>query len=118
MRRLWLLFAQTVTIGLALWFIVATLKPEWAGGTRGIRLPSSVPMLEAPANVPPAQGSYRDAAKRSMPAVVNIYTTKATKQPSHPFMDDPLFRKFFGEQQEEKQFSLGSGVVVSPQGSS
>ena len=29
MRRLWLLFAQTVTVGLALWFIVATLKPQW-----------------------------------------------------------------------------------------
>jgi serine protease DegQ len=51
-----------------------------------------------------------------MPAVVNIYTTKATRQPNHPYMEDPLFRKFFGEQQEEKQFSLGSGVVVSPKG--
>jgi serine protease DegQ len=29
MKRLWLLFAQTVTVALALWFIVATLKPEW-----------------------------------------------------------------------------------------
>ena len=29
MRRLWLLFAQTITVGLALWFIVTSLKPEW-----------------------------------------------------------------------------------------
>jgi serine protease DegQ len=118
MRRLWLLFAQTVTVGLAIWFIVASLQPEWASGMiGGARVASSaIPMLEAPAHAPPAQGSYRDAARRAMPAVVNIYTTKATQQPKHPFMDDPLFRKFFGEQQEEKQFSLGSGVVVSPKG--
>lgn len=121
MRRLWLLFAQTVTVGLAVWFIVASLKPEWAremtGGTRATRIaPSSVPVLEAPPGSTPVQNSYRDAAKRAMPAVVNIFTTKGARRPQSPFMDDPLFRRFFGEQQEEKQFSLGSGVVVSPQG--
>ncbi|KIF80355.1 Do family serine endopeptidase [Noviherbaspirillum autotrophicum] len=121
MRRLWLLFAQTVTVGLAVWFIVASLKPEWArelaSGARMTRVaPSSVPVMEAPANSGPIQNSYRDAARRAMPAVVNIFTTKGTRQPQSPFMDDPLFRRFFGEQQEEKQFSLGSGVVVSPQG--
>ncbi|RJG07244.1 Do family serine endopeptidase [Noviherbaspirillum cavernae] len=115
MRRLWLLFAQTVTVGLAIWFIVASLKPEWAGSAQRSTL-SPVPMLEAPSNAAPAQGSYREAAKRAMPAVVNIFTTKGAQQPKNPFMEDPLFRKFFGEQQEEKQFSLGSGVVVSPQG--
>lgn len=54
-----------------------------------------------------------------MPAVVNIFTTKESKQPQNPFMDDPFFRKFFDDrfsEQEDKQFSLGSGVVVSPQG--
>ncbi|WP_334186667.1 Do family serine endopeptidase [Noviherbaspirillum sp.] len=120
MQRLWLLFAQTVTVGLAIWFIVASLKPEWAAGIMGtapaVRSNSSVPMLEAPTGQLPAQGSYRNAAKRAMPAVVNIYTTKGSRQPAHPFMDDPLFRKFFGDQQEDKQFSLGSGVVVSPEG--
>jgi serine protease DegQ len=59
MRRLWLVFAQTVTIGLALWFIVATLKPDWApragigGGAQQVRLNNSnVPMQEAV--VPPS----------------------------------------------------------------
>lgn len=120
MRRFWLLFAQTVTVGLAIWFIVASLKPEWAAGvlgaSRGVRLEtSSVPMMEAPVSASPAQNSYRDAAKRAMPAVVNIFTTKGARQPKTPFMDDPLFRRFFGEQ-EDRQFSLGSGVVVSPEG--
>jgi serine protease DegQ len=124
MRRFWLLFAQTVTIGLALWFIVTTLKPDWASkalsGVQNVHIASStVSLHEAPTRGMPTQGSYREAAKRAMPSVVNIFTTKEAKQAKNPFMDDPLFKKFFGDrsgEQEEKQSSLGSGVVVSPQG--
>jgi len=50
---------------------------------------------------------------------VNIYTTKETKMQRHPFMDDPVFRHFFGEQfdaQTKKSNNLGSGVIVSEQG--
>ncbi len=125
MRRFWLLFAQTVTVGLALWFIVASLKPEWAGkmlgGAENVRLNwSTVPVQEAPTATlgPITQGSYRDAAKRAMPSVVNIYTSKGSRQ-RNPMLDDPFFRKFFGDrldEQEEKQFSLGSGVIVSTEG--
>ncbi len=123
MRRLWLLFAQTVTVGLAILFIVATLKPEWAGGvfgtTQKVRSATSVPMLEAPLNAAPTQGSFRDAAKLAMPSVVNIFTSKTAAPSQNPFMDDPFFRKFFGDRfddEQEKQVSLGSGVIVSPQG--
>ncbi len=123
MRRLWLLFAQTITVALALWFIVATLQPEWArgllSGMRSTHVTStSVPMLEAPASAP-TQGSYRDAARRAMPSVVNIYTSKGAKQSRNPMLEDPFFRKFFGDGRadpDEKQFSLGSGVIVSPLG--
>jgi serine protease DegQ len=52
--------------------------------------------------------------------VVNIFTTKAARQSPHPLSNDPLFRHFFGDadprQQDDKQFSLGSGVIVSPEG--
>lgn len=123
MRRLWLLFAQTVTVGLAILFIVATLKPEWAdgifGGTSKVRSSTTVPMLEVPANNAPTQGSFRVAAKVAMPSVVNIFTSKTTTQSQNPFKDDPFFRKFFGDrfdEQQEKQVSLGSGVIVSAQG--
>lgn len=123
MRRLWLLFAQTVTVGLAILFIVTTLKPEWAIGIPGsqqkVRSTTSVPMLEAPLNTAPTQGSFRDAAKLAMPSVVNIFTSKTAAPPQNPFMDDPFFRKFFGDRfddQQEKQVSLGSGVIVSAQG--
>lgn len=123
MRRLWLLFAQTVTVGLAIWFIVATLKPEWLAGPDGMRparvTSTTVPMLEAPANASGAQGSYRDAAKHAMPTVVNIFTTKGARPSKNPLLEDPFFRRFFGDQlsdPDEKQFSLGSGVIVSSQG--
>ena len=124
MRRLWLLFAQTATVALALWFIVLTLKPEWTGALvsngQSTRLGTSTVTIQesSVANTPTAQGSYRQAAKAAMPTVVNIFTSKGSKQARNPMLDDPLFRKFFGERPDpdEKQMSLGSGVVVSAQG--
>ncbi|PUA16301.1 S1C family serine protease [Glaciimonas sp. PCH181] len=123
MRRFWLLFAQTVTIGLAIWFIVTTLKPEWVNGalvgnTRLHIATSKVPLQEAPPGTI-IQDSYRAASKRAMPSVVNIFTSKEAKPSTNPFMQDPLFKKYFGDRSdepEEKQSSLGSGVIVSSQG--
>ena len=114
MRRLWLLFAQTITVCLALWFIVATLKPDWLDLNRKALTPD----LKASSEVVPAQSSYREAVSRAMPAVVNIYTTKEVRQPQSPLLDDPFLRRFFGERfgDTEKQMSLGSGVVVSHDG--
>lgn len=122
MRRFWLLFAQTVTIGLAIWFIVTTLKPEWMNGSlTSSRLhisASKVPLQEvAPGTQAP--GSYREASQRAMPSVVNIFTSKDAKPVSPEVLEDPLLRKFFGDRgddSEEKQSSLGSGVIVSSQG--
>ena len=123
MRRLWLLFAQTATVCLAILFIVSTLKPEWINRipTSGHGLhfaTSTLPITEAPVNAV-APGSYRDAAKRAMPSVVNIFTTKEIKQTVNPFFNDPLFRHFFGNRpnpRPQKQSSLGSGVIVSTTG--
>jgi len=123
MRRLWLLFAQTVTVSLAILFIVTTLKPEWAAGVFGggkVRTSATaVPMMEAPPNNAPVASSFRGAAKVAMPSVVNVFTSKKTPQSQNPFLDDPFFRKFFGDRMdegEEKQISLGSGVIVSSKG--
>jgi len=43
------------------------------------------------------------AAKKAMPAVVNIFTSTQVKTPVYPFMDDPRFRFFFGEQDERSR---------------
>ncbi len=61
-----------------------------------------------------------DVAAIAMPAVVNISTDKVTDlRQSHPFMDDPFFRRFFDTPDgntERIERSLGSGVVVSADG--
>jgi serine protease DegQ len=121
MRRLWLLFAQTVTVGLALWFIVATLKPQWLNqSSHQIHIDNESVSIRESSQPTSSQSSYRLASQHAMPSVVNIFTTKAARQSHHPLSNDPLFRHFFGDadprQQDDKQFSLGSGVLVSPEG--
>ena len=77
MRKLWLIFAQTATISLAILFVVSTLRPElmsWANGRGG----QVVTIREAPANGAESAKapSYNDAVARATPAVVNIFTSK------------------------------------------
>jgi serine protease Do len=68
--------------------------------------------------------SFAPVIKKVVPSVVNIYTTRYVKERSqgNPLFNDPLFRQFFGEQvpdgeeQTRREMSLGSGVVVSPDG--
>ncbi|HCX32864.1 MAG TPA: 2-alkenal reductase [Rhodocyclaceae bacterium] len=119
MRRIWLVFAQTVTVALALLFVVETLRPEWLSRFAAPRAPvASVSISAAP--VPAAQGvvSYRAAAARAAPSVVNIFTSTEIPAARHPFADDPLFRHFFGDGSEgpARAQSLGSGVIVGPDG--
>ncbi|NHZ44769.1 Do family serine endopeptidase [Massilia aquatica] len=120
MRRLWLLFAQVVTVALALYFVAAALRPDWLAGlgrrAQPATVASNVSVLQAP-GAAPAAGSYREAAGRAMPAVVNILTSKNQGR-EHPLLKDPFFRRFFGDRlpPEEEQASLGSGVIVSPDG--
>ena len=117
MRRLWLVFCQTATICVAVLFVLSTLSPELleVGPRAGIAT-----IREAqPSSEPAKFSSFSDAANRAMPAVVNIYTSKAAKDQRHPFMDDPVFRHFFGDSydtQTRKTANLGSGVIVSSEG--
>ena len=115
MKRFWLLFSQAVTVLLASYFVVATLKPEWIR-QRSTSLGGVVSVLEAPVAGPQAvaPGSLSAAAKRAAPAVVSINTSKAA--PRHPRSNDPWFRFFFGDQDDQPQVGLGSGVIVSPEG--
>ncbi|MBX9809982.1 MAG: Do family serine endopeptidase [Burkholderiales bacterium] len=120
MRKLWLLFSQTATICLAALFVVGTLRPDLLSGLNNNAVVTIRQPVADAASAPPRVGSYSDAAKKAMPAVVNIYTTKAIKaRPRAPFMDDPVFRYFFGDQPEAQAQpgnNLGSGVIVSDSG--
>jgi Do/DeqQ family serine protease len=115
MKRTWLLFAQAVTVMLAAYFVVATLKPEWIG-RRATSLGGVVSVIEAPVSSPSAvaPGSLSAAAKMASPAVVSINTSKAARR--SPRSDDPWFRFFFGDQGDQPQIGLGSGVIVSADG--
>ena len=115
MKRLWLVFAQAVTVLLAAYFVVGTLKPEWL--QRGGPVPGStgtISILEAPAPAPQAApDSLSGAVRKAAPAVVSINTSA-----SHPLANDPWFRFFFGDRSDmqQQQTGLGSGVIVSPDG--
>ncbi|MBU3576740.1 Do family serine endopeptidase [Polynucleobacter sp. UK-Kesae-W10] len=120
-NRLWLLFAQTITIFLALWFIVSTLKPEWLNRTSNNLLERVTLSEGAYDGKSLSPGSYHEAVKKSMPAVVNIFTSKASTKPKSKKRNDsndPFFKFFFGDEapDEEPKSSLGSGVLVSPEG--
>jgi len=120
LRRFWLLFAQACTLCLAVLFVVATLRPDllprWS--SRG---GSNVVVLQEAATAQPAAppATYADAARRAMPAVVNIYTSKAVRART-PAPDESLLRRYFPEfgehAQPRRSTSLGSGVIVSPDG--
>jgi Do/DeqQ family serine protease len=74
--------------------------------------------------VPPSreivQYSFAPIARKASPAVVNVYVRRRVQAFSSPFANDPFFRQFFGERfgrpSERVQSSLGSGVIVSPDG--
>jgi len=116
MRRLWLLFSQTVTILVAVWFVLITLKPEWL--QRSSPWNATLHVLEAPDSGAggASAGSLRFAAKKASPAVVSI-NTSSRKQNLPDHAKDPWFRYFFGDQDESSpNAGLGSGVIVSPEG--
>src|SRR4051812_26951092 len=71
-----------------------------------------------PASAADVKLSYAPIVQRVQPAVVNVYAAK-TVQNRNPLLDDPIFRRFFGvpgQQPEQMQRSLGSGVMVDPSG--
>ncbi len=78
-----------------------------------------------PPNVPrqiiETSRAFSDIASSVSPAVVNISTTKVVKREANPFSDDPFFDLFnpfkdFRMPKKWKEQSLGSGVIVSPDG--
>jgi Do/DeqQ family serine protease len=122
MRRLWLLFAQAVTVCIAVLFVVSTLRPDWLQVTPPARRPHATSEL-LPSHdsfASPAPSTYARAVAVAAPAVVNIHTTKRVSVSRLPLNADPVLRKFFeqmpGFNQTQQATSLGSGVVVSAKG--
>lgn len=123
MKRLWLIFAQSATVALGVCLALSVWHPEWLAFK--VAAPQQVVTLkEAPPPTAPVHrdalvGSYASASAKAQPAVVNIYTSKQVKVPVHPLLNDPLFRRFFGERlpyATQRASSLGSGVIISAEG--
>ena len=120
LHRLWLIFAQAATVCLAVLFVVSTLRPEWLptrGAATQVQAIVPVQTVAAPAPAAPRPASYHDAVVRATPSVVNIFTSK--EAPRNPLLNDPTFRRFFGDQfgdEAQRAASLGSGVIVSSAG--
>jgi S1-C subfamily serine protease len=119
MRRLWLIFAQAVTVAVAVLFAVQTLRPGWLGGAEAVS--NGVQILqESPSNGEARPvASFSNAAQRALPSVVHIYTTQEVRSPKNPLLNDPFFRHFFGDrfgEEKQQRSGLGSGVIVSPDG--
>lgn len=114
MRKFWLLFAQSTTIALGFLLALTLFRPDW-------RMWPDTPHSPPATTCQPGNcitDSYRDAARKAIPSVVNVFTSKAIRSP-RTLPDSPLFRRFFGKQNEprvRRSNNLGSGVIVSADG--
>lgn len=110
---------QVLTVGIAAAVVVLFLMPENREDPRPV---VQVHKSDPTPQLVPSEGpvSYATAVQRAAPAVVNVYTRKVITERTHPLLNDPLFRRFFGDYfdapRERTQTSLGSGVVVSDRG--
>jgi serine protease DegQ len=103
MKRYWLLFSQWVTVLLAIWFVIATLQPEWLRSAK--HSADGMTLLQAPlgsALSRPA-GSLSAPARQASPAVVSINTSKTNT--NNPQSQEPWFKFFHGDQEEQNRMS-------------
>ena len=121
-----------VTGGIIIGIVVAS-KMDWLpSGTAGPEpIPSPIVRPVATAPQPPMAGgsgkNFVEIAKSVKPAVVNIAASRSGKSGEGPHgspLDDPFFRKFFGDeffkrdapQREPRERGQGSGVIVEANG--
>jgi serine protease DegQ len=123
MRKLWLVFAQAVTVTLAALFVVSLVKPDWLAWRAQVVEVREAAGSASGAGALPVTGAARvlgfsEAARKATPSVVNISATRQVRR-RNPLLEDPAFQRFFGERfslPPETQLSLGSGVIVSREG--
>jgi len=113
---------QVLTVGLAAFIVLVFLKPELInrGGTVVEILQETKPPVTTTSIPSSGPVSYASAVEDTSSSVVNIYTAKIVTERANPLQDDPFFRRFFGDNavtpRKRLETSLGSGVIVSPQG--
>jgi Do/DeqQ family serine protease len=85
--------------------------------------PSVSPDVKVPETLPEITLSFAPIVRKATPSVVNVYAARKVEQRRSPFEGDPFFDQFFGnnnpfnpQPQERMQSALGSGVVISSDG--
>ncbi len=104
--------------------VVGSLATEKVKTGATTKASSPAVPAEPPADASAVALGFRSVVQKTLPAVVNISTTKVveTRRERSPFFMDPFFRDFFGFDwgfdipRERRERSLGSGVIVSPDG--
>ena len=114
---IWPIITGVLAAVVILQFFPDLLSPQ----VTTVEIRESVPhSSSANSNANSGPVSYASAVEAAAPAVVNIYTRTLVKAQPNPLRDDPFFRNFFGSgnqpQRERIESSLGSGVILSPQG--
>jgi serine protease Do len=137
--RQWIVGSVMISIGIIIGLLLAT-DVKWFSTDRSVQepmaaatSPSPAPTLPNGALNPGNSGSaanqlFVSVAESTTPAVVNISTSRVVKGrqggSQNPLFDDPFFRRFFGDDfshqfeapQSRREQSLGSGVIVDPNG--
>ncbi len=114
MKRIWLLFSQTVTVLLAAWFVVTTLQPSWRQPTAASGTVSLTQAKDDGSSGAIPGGSFRHAAQNAAPAVVSISVQQKSRSKARKA--DPWFRFFDEPEDDTPSGGMGSGVIVSPEG--
>src|ERR1700741_3181451 len=107
-------------------FVVAFVPQDGNSATAASKVPLRIDKNPSAVNLAEFKNGYASVIDPALPAVVNISSTKMVKQQNNfpGFFDDPFFRQFFGDRfnqqparpQAEREYSLGSGVIVNPDG--
>ena len=114
--------AAALVVGGALALMISSSDHTVLGASSPVTLRIAGNALAGPANF--SEG-FSSVVEPLLPAVVNISTSKVVKTPRNesPLFNDPFFRQFFGnpfgeeeQPRQQREHSLGSGVVVSPDG--
>jgi serine protease DegS len=99
---------QSFVVGLALAAVILLLNPG-----------------SSPFNSATQVNSYHTAIEAAAPAVVNVYAGNTYTEQKNPILQDPLFRRFFGESTQgdasagntkKRIDSKGSGVIMDAKG--
>jgi len=126
----WMIFAVVavglLTIGGVLRAGIIQIPGHPMEGATGQTVTLNLAHHPAPVSLSNFKNGYSSVIDPALPAVVNISSTKMVRQQNNfpGFFGDPLFRQFFGNQfgmqqqqpQQEREFSLGSGVIINGDG--